>query len=295
MFANINLLAASVLLYFPQDILYRGSWSATVLSSHSHIQITNYSMSISHCQKCTVGADGIYIPPLPPSISPSLSPPSCLPLSLPSSCPSWLSFSLLSLQSDQELILWILTLIQWDSYNPLSDYAATHMYATFRHTHSHTHACTYNTGKHHLDVYCVDLNTWCTSLHGWCPCKSSAKWKREVGLVSVYICVCVFQGEIFNFSTYCKLVYSKSYSVWQWFLVVQCKLVIAAVCDNVWECVYAHFVSYAAQTPSLMKFNGIYREQWSGTNWCNPTSHHQHEPADIITHTNTITSVEEKK
>lgn len=72
-FANINLLAVSVLLYFPQDILYRGSWSATVLSSHLHIQITNYSMSISHCQKCTVGADGIYIPPLPPSISLSLS------------------------------------------------------------------------------------------------------------------------------------------------------------------------------------------------------------------------------
>lgn len=109
----------------------RGSWSTTEPSSHSHIQITNYVYKPSpdrHPGTWQV----LY------SLSPSFSTPWNHPIFLhlstsPSLAPNMSLFlSLLSLQSDQELILWILTLIQRDSYNPLSDYGGTQ-------THVQTH------------------------------------------------------------------------------------------------------------------------------------------------------------
>lgn len=117
----------------------RASWSTTELNSHSHIQITNYVYSKSHCRNASWDLTGSIFSLSPDIIlSSSVSPP------LPASHPSCLSFSLLSLQSDQELILWILTLIQWDSYNPLSDYGATN---TLSHVHAHsdTHMHAHNT------------------------------------------------------------------------------------------------------------------------------------------------------
>lgn len=116
----------------------RGSWSTAELSSHSHIQITNYVYKPTPEMHCGTWQD-LYFLSLSPAIilASSISPP------LPPSCPSCFPFSLLSLQSDQELILWILTLIQWDSYNPLSDYGATHTHAHTDCRHIQTHTCMY--------------------------------------------------------------------------------------------------------------------------------------------------------
>lgn len=123
-----------------------GSWSTTVLSSHSHIQITNYVYK--PLPECTMGPDRICIPSL--SLLLSCYHPAFLCLSSSPPCPPMPIMSLfLSPQSDQELILWILTLIQWDSYNPLSDYGATH---THTYTHIQTHTCTNKPDKYHLNV-----------------------------------------------------------------------------------------------------------------------------------------------
>lgn len=167
-------------------------------------------MSISHRQKCTMGLDGICIPSLSLSLSPAIILSSFVSPPLPPSWPSCPSFSLLSPQSDQELILWILTLIQWDSYNPLSDYGP--------HTHIQTHSCLHI--KHrHAPRKCTlcqiqHINTWYTSLHDWCPCKSSAKSKGEVGLL---VSVCMW--EVFNTILKC---------------CTDCKFVILYLCLSKW-------------------------------------------------------------
>lgn len=122
-----------MLLYYPQS--WQGSWSTTDFHSHSHIQITN--LSKSHTQKCTAGPDYFLsssLSCLSRSFSRSLTNGSLSPCL--STSPSLTLIMSLSPSSQAELILWILTLIQWNSYNPLSDYRAP------PHTHTQTHAQT---------------------------------------------------------------------------------------------------------------------------------------------------------
>lgn len=165
-----------MLLYYPQS--WQGSWSTTDFHSHSHIQITN--LSKSHTQKCTAGPDYFLsssLSCLSRSFSRSLTNGSLSPCL--STSPSLTLIMSLSPSSQAELILWILTLIQWNSYNPLSDYRAPPPTHTHKRMHRHAqHA--YNTDMHHLSQI-QQVNTWYTSLHDWCPCKSSAKTEGGVG------------------------------------------------------------------------------------------------------------------
>lgn len=142
---------------------------------------------------------------------------SCGP-SLTSSLPQGhlIILSPVSLQSNQELIPWILTLIQWDPYNPLSDYGNAHRqvcaFADARRRRTHTRVVeTCSTFEARWSK--KNVNTWCTSPRDWCPCKSSAKNKQKKGfekelgkchikhvlvlaLVSIQrVCVCISERD----------------------------------------------------------------------------------------------------
>lgn len=100
--------------------------------------------------------------------------------------------SLVSLQSDRELIPWILTLIQWDPYNPLSDYRNTHRQVR---TFAKTHARTYDTNMCHFKVHCVKVGVQIPDVHPLAIdvlVKVLQKSKRSRVSVTVGVRLCVF-------------------------------------------------------------------------------------------------------
>lgn len=154
-----------MLLYNPQS--WQGSWSTTDFHSHSHIQITN--LSKSHTQKCTAGPDYFLsssLSCLSRSFSRSLTNGSLSPCL--STSPSLTLIMSLSPSSQAELILWILTLIQWNSYNPLSDYRAPP-------PHTHTNTCT--------DMHSMRTTQICIQ-HRHAPFKSNPASKYLIYIAS---------------------------------------------------------------------------------------------------------------